>query len=264
MRPQTLQHAAIEYVRRGWSVIPVRARAKVPLVRWEAYQSRRASEVEIEAWFQQWPDANVGVVTGEVSNLVVLDVDPQHGGSESLRELEQTHGTLPPTIEAVTGGGGRHLYYAFPLHPLRNRAGLAPGIDLRAEGGMVVVPPSMHPSGRAYQWVADHGPGERAPASMPPWLLRLAAGPASGRGHSVDYWRALVRSGVDEGARNTTIASLAGHLLHHGVDPAVVGDLLLCWNRVLCRPPLEDDEVARVVGSISRLHADRPSPHALE
>jgi len=255
MHRQATHRAAVEYSRRGWSVIPVRAHAKTPLVRWEPYQTRRSTEAEIDAWFRQWPDANVGVVTGEVSNLVVLDVDPQHGGGESLRELEQQHGVLPPTVHAITGGGGSHFYFAFPLHPLRNRAGLAPGIDLRAEGGMVVVPPSVHPSGRAYEWVPAHDPGQCEPASMPLWLLRLAAGSTSGRGHSVDYWRTLVKNGVNEGARNTTIASLAGHLLHHGVDPMVVSDLLLCWNRVLCRPPLEDDEVARVVASISRLHA---------
>jgi hypothetical protein len=249
-----MNRAAIEYVRRGWSVIPVRARGKIPLVRWEPYQSRRSSEAEIEAWFRQWPDANIGVVTGEVSNLVVLDVDPQHGGAESLRELEQKNGVLPPTVQAVTGGGGRHLYFGFPLHPLRNRAGLAPGLDLRAEGGMVVVPPSVHPSGRAYQWAPGHDPGNCELAAMPLWLLRLAVGSPSGRGHSVDYWRTLVRTGVGEGVRNTTIASLAGYLLRRGIDPAVVSELLLCWNRVLCRPPLDDDEVARTVASISRLH----------
>jgi hypothetical protein len=75
----------------------------------------------------------------------------------------------------------------------------------------------------------------------------------------------LVREGVAEGARNATIASLAGHLLWHGVDPEVVMDLLLAWNRARCAPPLEDDEVARVVASIVRLHQEeqgerRPEP----
>lgn len=255
-----MQHAAIEYARRGWSVIPVRAREKIPLVAWEPYQSRRPAEAEIEAWFRKWPDANIGVVTGEISNLVVLDVDPQHGGTESLRELEERNGALPQTVQAVTGGGGRHLYFAHPLYPLRNRAGLAPGLDLRAEGGMVVAPPSVHPSGRAYQWMTGCEPGKCELASMPLWLLRLATGSMSGRGRSLDYWRTLLRNGVDEGARNTTIASLAGYLLRLGLDPAVTSELLLCWNRVLCRPPLGDDEVARTVASISRLHTMEARP----
>ena len=60
--------------------------------------------------------------------------------------------------------------------------------------------------------------------------------------------------GVNRGERNNSVASLAGHLLWHGVDPAVVLELLLCWNRVRCRPPLDDEEVARAVLSITRLH----------
>ena len=82
----------------------------------------------------------------------------------------------------------------------------------------------------------------------------MAKAPITKRGHSAAYWRALVEEGVTEGVRNTTIASLAGRLLWHGVDPAVVCELLLCWNRVRCRPPLDDAEVARTVASIARTH----------
>jgi hypothetical protein len=74
------------------------------------------------------------------------------------------------------------------------------------------------------------------------------------RGHPVAHWRRLVCDGVPAGERNNTIASLAGHLLRHGVDPVVVMELLLCWNRIRCRPPLADEEVAAVVESITRIH----------
>jgi hypothetical protein len=255
-----IRDAALSYARRGWSVIPLRPREKVPLLAWERHQSHRATETEIERWLQRWPEANIGVVTGAVSNLAVLDIDPKHGGDESLRALEERHGALGPTVEAETGGGGRHYYFACPPQGLRNRAALAPGIDLRAEGGMVVAPPSIHPSGKPYRWIEGRSPAERAPSAMPLWLLRLASGTEGGRGHSAAYWRALVKSGVAEGARNTTIASLAGHLLWHGVDPGVAAELLLCWNRVLCRPPLDDEEVERTVASIARLHAARGTP----
>ncbi|HVM79850.1 MAG TPA: bifunctional DNA primase/polymerase [Stellaceae bacterium] len=257
MAGSPVRDAALSYARRGWSVIPIRPREKVPLLRWETYQTRRATEAEIERWFKRWGDANVGIVTGAISNLAVLDIDPKHDGAQSLRALEECHGALEPTVEAETGGGGRHFYFAYPPQGLRNRAALAPGIDLRAEGGMVVAPPSIHPSGKPYRWAKGRAPDALPPAPMPVWLLRLASGGEGGRGHSAAYWRALVRSGVEEGARNSTIASLAGHLLWHGVDPAVAAELLLCWNRVLCRPPLEDEEVERTVASIARLHAAR-------
>lgn len=251
------RRAAHEYRRLGWSVIPIRTREKVPLVAWETYQSRRASEAEIDAWFQRHPDANIGIVTGEISNLVVLDIDPQHGGAQSLDELESRNEPLPRTVEAITGGGGRHLYFTYPPRPLRNRAGLVAGLDLRGQGGMVVAPPSIHPSGRAYAWAPGRDPAACDVAALPQWIVRLAAGPAVGRGRPMSYWRTLAKEGVAEGMRNSTIASFSGHLLWHGVDPDVVIELLLCWNRVLCRPPLEDDEVVRTVESIARLHGER-------
>ena len=89
-------------------------------------------------------------------------------------------------------------------------------------------------------------------AAIPAWVLGLTH--PEGRGHPFAYWRNLVREGVNKGARNNTLASLAGHMLWHGLDPQAVLELLLCWNRVRCRPPLPDDEVVRVVESITRLH----------
>jgi hypothetical protein len=79
-------------------------------------------------------------------------------------------------------------------------------------------------------------------------------GRAEHSGHGLKYWRELIHKAVPEGTRNSTIASLAGHLLWHGVDAEVVLELLLCWNRVRCSPPLGDDEVLRTVESITRLH----------
>ena len=89
---------------------------------------------------------------------------------------------------------------------------------------------------------------------MPDWLLRLIKGPPGSSGHPLRHWRELVKTGVAEGERNNTIASLTGHLLWHEVDPEVVLELLLCWNRVRCRPPLADDEVARTVESVRHTH----------
>jgi hypothetical protein len=244
--------AAFAYAARGWSPIPIEPRGKRPLVPWLEFQQRIADAGEIAAWFARWPDANVGIVTGRVSGIVVVDVDAQHGGLASLRELERAHGALPPTVQAITGGGGRHLYFALGDAPLHNRVGIRPGIDLRGEGGCVVAPPSLHPSGRRYAWVEGCAPDALAPAALPPWFAALARGGASG--HPLAHWRRLVRQGVAEGERNNTLASLTGHLLWRGVDPEVALELLLAWNRVRCRPPLPDAEVARVVQSIARLH----------
>ncbi len=243
--------AAKALLARGWSVIPIEPRGKRPVVPWQIYQSRLPSAAEVEAWFGTKRQLNFGIVTGAVSNLVVLDVDSRHGGDESLTWLEVEHGPLARTIEAKSGGGGRHLYFAHPGGSVPNRAGLAPGIDLRADGGCIVAPPSLHPGGGRYEWARGRSPDEASLAPVPAWLLQLVLPAAARRGP--EQWRGLVREGVVEGKRNSTLASLAGHLLWRGVDPKVALDLLLAWNRVRCRPPLADVEAARVVDSITRL-----------
>ena len=237
---KNIEQFALEYLRRGWSVIPIRPHDKRPAIRWLEFQQRLATEDEVKDWFQRWPDGNVGVVTGVVSGLVVLDIDPKHGGDSSFAKLIQEHGPLPHTIEARTGGGGRHVYFAHPGGIVRNRVGLVPGIDLRGDGGCVVAPPSIHASGKAYSWLPGQGAQSAALAPMPSWLMHEATGVHQPPGHSLDYWRILVKEGVAEGERNNTIASLTGHLLWHGVDPDVAQELLLCWNRIRCQPPLSD------------------------
>jgi hypothetical protein len=250
----TRLETALACLERGWAVVPAGERAKRPVVPWQKFQHERPTEHQVRTWFERRPEANIAVVTGEISGIVVVDVDPGHGGTDSLAAMEGRHGALPDTVEAVTGGGGRHLYFAHPGHEVRNRAGLAPGIDLRGDGGCIVVPPSVHPSGRSYRWRTGHAPGEIEPAPLPVWLEqpRFAGdGPA---GHPLAYWRGLVRAGVAQGRRNTTIASFAGHLLWHGVDPDVIMELMLSWNRVRCHPPLDDEEVIETVRSIERTH----------
>ncbi len=258
MRDTPIAQAAVGYLARGWSVLPLRHGDKRPLILWETLQQSRADAATLAHWFDRWPDANIGIVTGEISNLIVLDVDPKHGGDDSLSELEHRFGVLPETVEARTGGGGRHLYFTHPGTAVPNRAGLAQGIDLRGDGGYVVAPPSLHPSGQLYAWAPGRSPDEAALAALPRWLF--FAGRPLRTGRPVAEWRQLVHDGVPEGERNSTIASLTGHLLWHGVDPHVVLELMLAWNRVRCRPPLDDEEVARVVASITHLHEAKTPP----
>jgi len=246
--------AALRYLKRGWSVVPIAPGGKMPLVPWERYQSRRPGIAEVRRWYEKWPDAGVGIVTGPISQLAVLDVDPRHGGDKSLLDWEDRAGPLPPTLEAVTGGGGRHLYFTSANGGLHNRAGLLPGLDLRAAGGLVVAPPSLHASGRRYLWRGGKGPETTPPLPLPRRLWSLLRQEAGKQGHGTDHWRRLTREGVGEGTRNETIASLCGHLLWHGVDEEVALELLLAWNRDRCRPPLPDAEVAATVRSISQRH----------
>jgi Bifunctional DNA primase/polymerase, N-terminal/Primase C terminal 1 (PriCT-1) len=237
---------ALEYAARGWRVFPLNG--KVPLAGTRGCRDA-SSDPSLVA---RWPDgANVGVATG--NGLVVLDVDGDVG-AESLHELAREHGGLPATVSAVTGGGGEHFYFRTEA-PVRNSAGkLAPGLDVRGEGGYVVAPPSLHPSGRRYEW--DDPPGCAPLAPLPTWLGRLLELRGNGRALPVSEWRALAR-GVARGARNDACARLTGHLLARGVDPFVALELVLAWNRHRNRPPLSDDEAARVVNSIARREASK-------
>jgi len=202
--------AALDYGRLGWSVIPIESRGKRPLVRWQIHEHRRPEAAEVAEWFRHWPDANIAIVTGIVSGLTVLDLDPHHGAEASLARLGRQHGPIPETVEVRTGGGGRHLYFAHPGEILHNRVGLAPGVDLRADGGYVVAPPSVHASGESYRW--ERSPDTCPLAPLPDWLGE-APEEGSNRGHPLSHWRHLLREGVADGERNNSIASLAGHLL---------------------------------------------------
>lgn len=257
-RHERLREAALAYAARGWSVLPIEPHGKRPLLPWRELQQRPADASTILRWYERWPDANVGIVTGRVSQLAVLDIDAAHGGEASLAALQERHGALPPTVEALTGGGGRHLYFQLRGTLLGNRVGLWPGIDLRANGGCVVAPPSLHASGRPYAWGAGHAPGNRALARLPAFLggdTPVTAHPH----HNAEHRRRLVHEGVAPERRNDSIASLSGHLLWRGVEPSTVLELMLAWNQARCHPPLDDAEVERVVRSIGRLHEDEHS-----
>jgi hypothetical protein len=231
---------------------------KRPLIAWREYQTRRAAPEELLSWFRSWPAANLAIVTGAISGLVVLDLDPAHGGMESWRVMVQHYGPVVATPSAISGGGGRHLYFAHPGTQLRNRAGLRPGMDMRGDGGYIVAPPSRHASGTCYQW--EQRPETCALGPVPEWLLPARLTRA---GRTPVEWRRLVREGVDQGRRNQALASLAGHLLRRGVDPEAALELLLGWNATRCRPPMPSGEVVRTVVSIQRAHARGPRPQNL-
>lgn len=145
--------SALKYAAKGWYVLPCRPSGKEPLIP-HGVLGATADEDTIRRWWEAWPTANVAIATGARSGIVALDVDPRHGGDESLAAITQRYGPLPATLTVLTGGGGRHFYFTHPGGNVKNASGLGgwPGIDLRADGGYVLAPPSIHPSGQAYRW----------------------------------------------------------------------------------------------------------------
>jgi hypothetical protein len=264
--------AALAYAARGIAIFPLAPKSKLPLIS-KKFGGRGVCDAttnldQIVKWWGINSRANIGIATGAASNFFVVDVDPRHGGDETLAELERSHGMLPTTVVSHTGGGGLHLLFRH-VDGIANSAGdkLGPGLDIRSSGGYVVGPPSVHENGRIYAWDCDCGIDDMVPAEAPAWLVQLASGPTktSGTGMSAELpetWRRLVADGVGEGARNVAVARLAGHLLRRGVDPLVTLDLCRCWNAQRCRPPLNDDEIMRTVDSICRREIGRRGEHA--
>jgi hypothetical protein len=273
-----LGRAAIAYAERfGWAVFPLAPRSKLPAIE-KRFGGRGCLDAttdirQIEAWWDINPNRNIGIATGTLSGIFVLDVDPGHGGEETLAALVQRHGALPETVISRTGGGGQHLLFKH-VAGIRNSAGrLGPGLDVRGVGGYIVAPPSIsrarpggtraprpHPWGRPYAWDVDHDPDERPVADAPAWLIeQLREKPNNGIAELPETWRRLAAEGVCEGARNDAIARLSGHLLRRDVDPLVVLDLLRCWNATRCQPPLDDAELVRTVKSIARREMQRRS-----
>ncbi len=146
-----LGHAALAYATRGLAVLPLAPGGKAPAGRLAPHGLKDASAdtATVRAWWAAEPSTNVGVRTGD--GLAVLDVDPRDGGDETLDAyLENFNARLPATAEVATGGHGWHHWFRTD-RPTRS-ARLGPGLDLKAEGGYVVAPPSLHASGRLYCW----------------------------------------------------------------------------------------------------------------
>jgi hypothetical protein len=121
------------------------------------YKDATRDETQIREWWTRWPEANIGIPTGAVSGCDVLDIDPRHGGEISLEELESQYGKLPETAEQLTGGGGRHLLFRHQ-EGVGCKVGILPGIDVRGDGGYILVAPSNHISGRRYAWEESSRP----------------------------------------------------------------------------------------------------------
>ncbi len=125
---------------------------------------------QIIKWWEKWPDALLGMPTGKMSGYCILDVDDKNGhdGSGSLHALEQQHGKLPDTWITLTPSGGFHYWFKYPGQHIQTSAGkIGQGLDIRGDGGYVIIPPSA-----GYEFEASN-PHE--PAEMPEWLVELAS-----------------------------------------------------------------------------------------
>lgn len=261
---------ALTYTHRGWQVFPVHhitddqcscgkskcgSPGKHPRTR-HGLKDATADEQTINTWWARWPAANIGLATGKESGFVVLDIDAEHGGEDSLRQLEKEYEKLPDSPISLTGGGGQHLLFAYPARgegqEVPNRVALREGLDVRGDGGYIVAPPSTHISGRKYEWEVMYHPDEVALPPLPDWLLLLIEmrdPPADVDGQ--DSLDIAVVSGVDEGQRNDMAARLTGRYLSRGWSAAEVEMALTTWNE-RNHPPMPKAELVAVIISVAK------------
>lgn len=249
---ESLKDAALSYAARGWSVFPLVERDKIPAVK-GGFKVATDDAGQIAAMWDHRPSLNVGIATGTASRgLVVidLDVDDARGedGVATLREWEREHGELPETATAETGSGGMHLYYMCN-QPVGCSVDNEKGVDVRGDGGYVVAPPSIHPNGRPYAW--DIPPEEgvaKADENVYAFIRSIQGERRRGS-------RFRLPAAIGKGERNDTLMRYAASMQSRGDDDALILAACEAANKMKCNPPLPDDEVRKIVESVTGSYA---------
>ncbi|RIK72918.1 MAG: hypothetical protein DCC68_25720 [Planctomycetota bacterium] len=246
--------AALRYAELGYRVFPCAPGSKEPLTE-RGFHDASTDVGVIESWWHFHPSANVAIAT---DGLIVLDVDGD--ANEWLTTDRALDLAVAPLCR--TASGGRHYYFRQPAQgEYRGHAGrLAPHVDVRANGGYAVVPPSVLAGGKTYRWAEDmalDAPPDRLP-EPPAWFVealdQLAASPPTA---------AHVASGaaeantIPDGQRNATLARLAGTMRRVGMAQAEIVAALHVTNNTRCSPPLDADEVERIAASVARYEPDQ-------
>lgn len=245
MANNQIADAAIRLQLLGLAVFPLKERSKEPATA-HGFKDATKDCAKAAAWWGDGTALGVAVATGQASGVAVVDIDPRNGGNEWTPPEP-----LPPTWECLTGGGGRHLYYRI-TGGLKSRK-LAPGVDLKADGGYVVAPPSIHPSGKAYCWELSGEPVDTARADAPAWLV-VSIDPVSAcTGLSEPDSSRLSRAtlqflqfGAQDGERNNRLFAAACDMAGCGFGLADAETRLLAAAGAA---GLEEREARRTVGS---------------
>lgn len=236
---------AFIYADLGLAVFPLMSRSKHPIVE-NGFKVATTNKEQIDEWWNRWPDANIGIATGSMSGgLVVidLDVDKNKGvnGYEILKTWQRDNGELPETWTSITGRGGYHLIYKdSAVH--RSRIGLYDGVDIRAEGGYIIAPPSIHPNGNQYEW--EIGPGDCKIAQADNNVINFLIGPVP---EGWEQKRFEMPETIPDGERHSALIKLVGSLKAKGLDNEAIKAAVRTENEKKCMPPLTDAELDKEI-----------------
>ncbi len=250
----SMYDAAIEYAKKGFAVFPLKYRDKVPLTR-NGCKDATTDAAQIKAWWQKYPNANIGLATGSVSQnvfVIDLDIDEDCGidGYHSLEDWQREHGDFPETWTAITGRGGYHLYYR-GNGKIKNRAGIIDGVDIRGNGGYVVAPPSIHKNGRRYEW--EYSPDEFELAKADNNVMYFLN--HDDHRQSASFTMPNI---VSAGQRNQMLFRFACMMQAKGASDQSVFAATMAENESSCSPPLTEQEVRIIVSSATKYDKGKP------
>ena len=250
----SMYDAAIEYAKKGFAVFPLKYRDKVPLTR-NGCKDATTDAAQIKAWWQKYPNANIGLATGSVSQnvfVIDLDIDEDRGidGYHSLEDWQREHGDFPETWTAITGRGGYHLYYR-GNGKIKNRAGIIDGVDIRGNGGYVIAPPSIHKNGRRYEW--EYSPDEFELAKADNNVMYFLN--HDDHRQSASFTMPNI---VAAGQRNQMLFRFACMMQAKGASDQSVFAATMAENESTCSPPLTEQEVRIIVSSATKYDKGKP------
>lgn len=240
----TMTEAAVMYAEHGLAVFPLEAQGKKPATE-HGLKDASADPAVVREMFSKRPFSNIGMACGAQSGGIIvvdIDIDDEQGkdGSMSLRKWEHEHGEIPDTATTKTGRGGSHYLYR-STGKTRSRIACQEGIDIRADGGYIVLPPSIHPNGEQYQW--DYGLNDFGIVEANQSVIDLMN---EGIEPGAEF---KVPEKIPEGERNGTLYKLACSMQARGNGDDAIMAAVEAENRARCNPPLEDDEIRQIVSS---------------
>ncbi|MCI7304340.1 MAG: bifunctional DNA primase/polymerase [Clostridiales Family XIII bacterium] len=247
MTENKMLESALTYASMGLAVFPLKFKGKEPATP-DGFKSATTDPERIKAWWGKPPGDknNIGIATGQISgSLIVIDIDkdPEKGidGYESLLDWTNQYGALPETAMTITGRGGNHLLYRAKA-PERSRTNLYPGIDIRADGGYIVAPPSVHPNGQLYEWEQELDEYGITPVNdtVSTFLHPL---------EDLDRPALEMPEMIPSGERNASLFKLACSLRDKGLSESAIATAVKEENRAKCVPPLGDREINILIGS---------------
>lgn len=251
---------ALQYAQAGFRVFPLSPCDKMPLQGSKGLNEATNNLDKIRQWWNTNPFYNIGCATG--GDIVVIDIDEgtdnkgdNKSGEDSIMQWQEENGPLPNTLTAISGKGGRHLYYR-TTHKCSSKTGVIKNVDIHAEGGYIVLPPSIHPNGNRYTWVDDFNFDKICVANDIVCKLICAnhKSPSASAGND---------NIIPQGTRNDTLYRRGCSMQGRGLDDNVIYSRLAEINNRQCKPPIEDNELIKIYNSVMQLPKGRKNVSAL-